>query len=369
MADRHVAICGGGSGGHLTPALAVAEQIRILDPTARVTFFTSGRAVDRRVIDGSGLSNDRQIEVVRLPILRMPQFSWNMIADSWRFLRSCQVARKHCAKNAVSVVLGTGGFASVPGLIAGSRIPTVLFEANVVPGRANRLFARRAKSRLVVWPTGDWTRDNMNGHDRIVVGMPLRREFRTISEPGPPDGNHRLLILGGSQGSRRLNQIMEEALRSLEIPAGWNVVHQTGSADEYDSSSDPRTTRVPFIDNMAATLRSASLVVSRAGAITLAELAATGRPAILVPLKSAGDDHQRHNAVYFANAGAAVVIDESDSSAGENICNLLRQLMTSDARRNKLARNMRKLDRPDGAADIARRLIELCQSQPNSKTC
>ena len=361
----HIALCGGGSGGHLTPAIAVAEQILTQSPSARVTFFISGRDVDERVMNASGLQNNPRVVIVPLALLRMPGFRRTALTDAWRLWRSCRDVSKHFSRDPPDVVFGTGGFAAVPGMLAASfhRIPLILFEANVESGRANRWFASLAVLRLVAWKTERPDAIGSIGDDhRIVVGMPLRVGFRDAAESTEKNGQRTLLVLGGSQGSQRLNHLMTKALSADNIPGEWKAIHQTGPHRPERTPFDPRITQVPFIDDIATTLRKASLVVSRAGAITLSELAASGCPAILVPLNGLAGNHQCHNAAYFEDAGAAIVIDETASDAAAQLAESLTRLMTDEERRSALGKAIRQLHAPDGAAEVARILLERCQT-------
>jgi len=369
----HIVFSGGGSGGHLTPSLAVAEQIRSIDRSARVTFFTSGRSVDHRVMQESAVCQDLLVSVVPLPLVRLPGRRLTAApADAWRCWRSLRIGLRYLRKNPVSVMLGTGAFASLPGLLAAKRlrIPTVLFEANVATGGTNRWMAGGADIRLTGWPT------EATDSGWEVVGIPIRSTFgqdsaNTERFAGTQPSRHALLITGGSQGARRLNQIVCEALEQLNIPKNWSVLHQTGPETELapgGSVERPNVTTTPFIKDMATVLDQASLVISRAGAVTLAEIAASGCPSILIPLSSAADSHQARNAALFVNSGAASVISEQNGNAPGILAEQLRRLFIAPASLRLMSENARSLHTPGAAERIAERLLQVasCPLQSNN---
>jgi UDP-N-acetylglucosamine--N-acetylmuramyl-(pentapeptide) pyrophosphoryl-undecaprenol N-acetylglucosamine transferase len=238
-------------------------------------------------------------------------------------------------------------------------VPTLVLEQNAVPGLTNRLLARFVRAAAITY---DETRAYF-GAKAFVTGNPVRAEFFTPRTDGPASAEPRLLILGGSQGAHAVNVAIVAAAPAL-VTANPRVriVHQTGERDrthvahEYDRSGV--TARVEaFLEGVADEMRAADLVICRAGATTLAELAATGRPAVIVPLPTATDDHQRRNARVLAEAGAAIAVEERDLGDGR-LAHLVAELLADPARRLRMSAAMRRFATPPGCrswrVDVAR---------------
>ena len=362
---RHVAFCGGGSGGHLTPAIAVAEKLLVRYPDVRVTFLTSAREIDRVVLQRSSVGTDRRCRVIHLPIAQPPGFSLSGPSHLWALWQSVMHCYRVLKHRPPGVLLGTGAFASVPGLIAAKwlRIPTILFEANTVTGRVNRWWARYAVHRLRAWPAG--AADSTIGFRPL--GMPVRAEVAAQSTPNPAPGVpcvHRILILGGSQGSYRVNELVRLALPRLTLPDHWTILHQTGSENitATPDESPGQVTTVGFISDVGSELSRASFVISRAGAVTLAEIAATQSPAVLLPLSNAADGHQQRNAEYFLSRGAAVLVDETSPRAVEELVSAVHALVGNDEQRHAMSQAAQSIHQPDAAEDMAKLLIDLADS-------
>jgi len=364
MRELAVVIAGGGTGGHLYPGIAVAREIRRRVPAATVTFAGTARGLEARVvpregfaldvIHSAGLKGKSLVSRVRGAAL-LPQ----SVADAWRLL----------SRRRPDAVMGVGGYSSGPVvLIAALRgIPTMVLEQNAVPGLTNRWLAPWIRAAAVTY---DESRRFFGGK-AIVTGNPVRPEFFVTASPAASGSREagaggRVLILGGSQGAHVINVAAGEAAPALaRRPGGIGLVHQTGERDlarvqaAYAAAGlDVRT--APFIDGVAAEMQAADLVVCRAGATTLAELAASGRPAILVPFAAATDDHQRRNAAVLADAGAALVIDERELS-GDRLASAISTLLDDPARRQRMGAAMRTFARPDAAARIVDRVLELAR--------
>ena len=307
---RTVIFAGGGTGGHLFPGIAVAHELLTREPNARVLFVGSQKPIEREILNRAGF------EHVALPSVS-PSFTPTKIVSSllhnWRAYRQ---ARAIIARDRPSVIVGLGGFASVPPVLAAWRagVPIVLLEQNVVPGKATRWLSRFAKVVCLPWPEA--ASGFPRGVNTVVTGNPIRAEIAKLAEfahnppqhdaPAIGEPTHdsdnpplalpvdaetpTLLILGGSQGASSLNALVLDAFadRRAEL-VGWRIVHQTGAADvdavrqRYAALSLNADVQ-PFITDMAGAYRQATLVISRAGATTLSELACAGLPAILVPL-------------------------------------------------------------------------------------
>jgi UDP-N-acetylglucosamine--N-acetylmuramyl-(pentapeptide) pyrophosphoryl-undecaprenol N-acetylglucosamine transferase len=362
MKPMRVVIAGGGTGGHLYPGIAVARELLRRDPQARITFAGTARGIESRVVPREGFELDllrsaglkgtsgltRARGLLLLPLSGL---------DAWRII----------SRRSPHLVVGVGGYSSGPVVLAAAvrRIPTLLLEQNAVPGLTNRLLARVVSAAAVTFASTT----SYFGRRAIVAGNPVRPEFLSeslapgVRVPGPP----RILIVGGSQGSHALNVAMVEAAPKLAAhPGGVAITHQTGERDrELVSDGYSRAAveaRVePFLFAMDREVRDADLVVCRAGATTLAELTAAGRPAVLIPLPTAADDHQRKNAEVLAAAGAADVLHQKDLT-GARLAERVLSLIGDPARLTAMAAAARRLARPDAAMVIADKAMELARA-------
>lgn len=355
-----VLIAGGGTGGHLYPGIAVAEELARRDPATTVSFVGTARGLESRVVPALGLPLDL-IRSAGLKgksagaLLRGLALLPLSALDAWRVL----------SRRRPDVVVGVGGYSSGPVLALAvlRRIPTLVMEQNTAPGFTNRALARWVSAAAVSY---DETLRHFPGVG-VVTGNPVRREFLAAGggdDAARADGRVGVLIVGGSQGARAVNEAMAAAAPRLAGHAATlAITHQTGERDlarvrdAYAAAGCPATVE-PFLHDMHARMRAADLVVSRAGASTLAELTILGKPMVLVPLPTAADDHQRKNAVALAAAGAAEVIEERELS-GERIAATVTALAGDAARRQRMARAALALGRPDAAERVADRVAAL----------
>jgi len=263
------------------------------------------------------------------------------------------------------LVIGVGGYSSGPVLAAAvlRRVPTLIHEQNYVPGMTNRWLAPFVTKVAVTFPE---TIERLGGRG-VVTGNPVRAQFIGIKPRPPGEPVKRLLVVGGSQGARVINRAMCEALPMLSAMRGsLRIIHQTGEAhldavtQAYRSVGDraPQIDLRPFIQEMSQAFEQADLIVSRCGSTTLAELTCAGRPAILVPFAAATHDHQTFNARKLADAGAAVMIAESDLS-GEKLASAVIDLIGNDEKLARMSAASRALGRPDAASRIADLCLEL----------
>ena len=361
MSKRAIRIvfAGGGTGGHLYPALAVADVLRERRRDVGIRFVGARRGIETRLVPAAGY-----------PLLALPLAGLKGAGPFARLLAAAGagwgVARCVAAMlvERPSVVVGVGGYASGPAVVAAKLlgVRTMVMEQNHFPGATNRALAPRVD---VVCVPSEAARARLGGRG-IVTGNPVRAAFTAI---GPPPGADRLslLVFGGSRGARTINRAVVEALPALErMPSPPRVVHQTGE-DALERVREAYATRPSldgdvraFLDDMPRRVAEADLVVCRAGATTLAELAAAGRPAILVPFPHAADDHQRHNAEAVADAGAAVVVLDRDAD-GASIAGAVEKLASDPARRSSMAAAARTLARPDAASRIADLALALAE--------
>lgn len=354
-----VVIAGGGTGGHLFPGLAVARALKARRPDAQVTFAGTASGIEARVIPqtefeldvirSAGLKGKSPISIARGAML-VPVSA----ADAWRLI----------SHRRPRVVIGVGGYSSGPVVaIAALRgIPTIVLEQNAVPGLTNRMLARFVKRAAVTYDASL----KFFGGKGFVSGNPVRREFLEIDDAAISQQKVRVLVFGGSQGAHAINVAVVEAAPRLAAAAEtFDLVCQTGTRD-FDLVREAferigvqgRVER--FIDAMDREVSAAGLVVCRAGATTLAELTASGRPAILVPLPTATDDHQRHNALVLQRAGAAEVIEQKDLT-GERLAERITSLAVNRERRKRMSEAARGLARPRAAEDIVDAVIELAE--------
>jgi UDP-N-acetylglucosamine--N-acetylmuramyl-(pentapeptide) pyrophosphoryl-undecaprenol N-acetylglucosamine transferase len=362
-----VVIAGGGTGGHLYPGIAVAREIQRRRPTTHVSFAGTARGLEATIVPregfaidlirSAGLKNKSRLGQLRGLALILPG-----IADAWNLL----------SRRRPDVVVGVGGYSSGPVVLAAAlrRIPTLVLEQNAMPGLANRLLAPFVRAAAVTYAD---TLPLFRGKG-FVAGNPVRAEFFRPSPGGrarPPAP--RVLVLGGSQGAHAINvAVTEAAPMVVERHPETEWVHQTGERDVMQvrdayAGHALRARAEAFIDRMADEMNDADLIVCRAGATTLAELAAIGRPAVLVPFPAAADDHQRKNARVLADAGAAVVVDERDLTPAR-LAAAVDELLADRTRLERMATAMRAFARPDAASLIVDRLLALAGASDPAPT-
>ncbi len=362
----HVVFAGGGTGGHLFPGLAVAEQLQALLPAAQITIATGMKAFEHMQVATAGFAH------LRLPShpLTGPTGAWRFIKDN---LTGYRRAKRFVRQTDVSLVVGLGGYASVPmaWAAASARIPLVLLEQNAIPGRATRWLAPKA---ALICTTFEEARRHLNASGPIrMTGNPIRAGFRAQAATVDRDASsQQLLVLGGSGGARTLNEQVPRALYKAQSHlAGWRIVHQTGQRDWKPTTTLYRKLAipaivVPFIERIQPVLRQTDLAVCRSGGTTLAELAAAGVPALLLPYPHAADNHQRVNADLFAAAGAAKVLDarEITGRLDSAVASVLTPLLSNAAVRQGMSAAMARVARPDAAWQVATMIQQLLQTQP-----
>ena len=356
-----VLIAGGGTGGHLYPGIAVAREIVARAPEAHVTLVGTAAGLEARVIPREGFALDL-IRSAGLkgksigPLVRGLGLLPLSGADAWAV-----VTRRRPA-----VVVGVGGYSSGPVvLLAALRgVPTVLLEQNAVPGLTNRLLAPVVDAAAVTYEESA----RFFGSKALLSGNPVRLEFFQDEEARGhdvrPPGVARVLVFGGSQGAHAINVAMVEAATRLAA-GSVAITHQTGERDlEMVRNSYRRAgleARVePFLFAMDREMKAADLVVCRAGATTLAELTASGKASILVPLPTAADDHQRGNALALVKQGAALMVEQRELS-GDRLAAEILSLAADTERRRRIATAARRLARPDAARAIVDRVLALAR--------
>lgn len=356
-----ILMAGGGTGGHIIPALAIADELATRHK-AEILFVGTARGLESRLVTQAGY---------RLELIRVGQLNRVSLATRLRTLADLPVGFLQCLRLLrrfrPDVVIGVGGYASGPAMVAALllRTPTMVFEPNAVPGLANRLIGRRVKAAAVNFaPAAAYFRNPR------ITGIPVRIEFFHLA-PRPSGAAPHLLIFGGSLGARTLNTVMPKIAEKLlgQFPE-LTILHQAGarhaesSIAAYRESSAPqdRWQVEPFLDDMPRRFEAADLVLARSGASTVAELAAAGKPAVLIPLPTAADDHQRHNAEVMVQAGAAQVLLEPDLTP-EKLLETLSALLASPEKLRAMAANARTLAHPDAAQRIATMALALANGE------
>jgi UDP-N-acetylglucosamine--N-acetylmuramyl-(pentapeptide) pyrophosphoryl-undecaprenol N-acetylglucosamine transferase len=354
-----VVIAGGGTGGHLFPGLAVARALRARVPSAQISFAGTATGIEARVIPASefeldvirsgGLKGKSAVALARgLALLPLSAI------DAWQLI----------SRRRPDVVIGVGGYSSGPvvGIAALRGVPALLMEQNALPGITNRLLAPLVQSAAVTYEASL----QFFGKKGFLSGNPIRQEFLNVDDIAVNAADVRVLIVGGSQGAHAINVAVAEAAPRLARGGhaqAVSIVCQTGSRD-FDmvstafqrSGVQGRVER--FIDAMDREVTAAGLIVSRAGATTLAEIAAAGRPSILIPLPTAADDHQRKNAEAVQAAGAAEVIHQKDLT-GEVLAGKVLELAADREKRQRMAIAARRLAKPGAAERIVDAFIKL----------
>lgn len=359
--DLHVLLAGGGTGGHIFPALAVGEELSARG--WRVSFAGSGTGLEARIVPERGIPFH--------PLPARPLVGKGPIAKVQSLAtlgRSAIAASGLLRRIGAHVVLGTGGYASGPALV-GARLagrPVLLLEPNARAGMANRWFSRWAAGAAVGW------RETVSDLKcpAWVTGVPVRAAFFAGPSELPPAGPLRLLVLGGSQGAQQINLAMPQAAaRLFALLPSLRILHQAGARNLESAreawtragfgvdQGDHRVEVVPFLDDVAGAMASSHLLVSRAGAITLAEICAAGRASLLVPLAIA-QGHQVDNARVLADAGAAEMVTSGELTP-ERLADRLLALLEDLPRLSRMGQAARSLAHPRAVAEIADRLEQL----------
>lgn len=362
MKPLAVVIAGGGTGGHLYPGIAVARELLRRQPDATITFAGTARGIEARVVPKEGF----ELDVLRSAGLKATSLAARLRglallplsgADAWRII----------SRRRPDLVIGVGGYSSGPVVLAAAvrGVPTMILEQNAVPGFTNRALARVVRAAAVSF---DSTVAYFGGRG-FVSGNPVRSEFLAVRAGERAGGGGaprpaRVLIFGGSQGAHAINMAMVAAApRLAAVAGGVAITHQTGERDLEAVRDGYRRAGLearvePFLYEMDREMKDADLLVCRAGATTIAELTAAGKPALLVPLPTAADDHQRKNAEVLAAAGAADLIEQKALS-GELLAARIAALIGDAPRRTAMAEAAKRLARPDAARAIVDRALQL----------
>lgn len=358
--ELRILIAGGGTGGHIIPALAVARALKERHG-AEVLMVGTARGLESRLVPESGFP----LRLIDVGPLKSVSLTTRLRTLS-RLPLSIFECKRLIREFQPGAVLGVGGYASGPAMLAALwlKIPTMAYEPNAMPGLANRLVGKRVTCASINFPAAaQWFRN------AEVTGVPVRQEF--FSLPAPQGAPH-LLIFGGSLGARIFNTNLPKLMpKLLDAVPGLTVLHQCGerhaeiTLEAYKSSrADPARWQVrPFMTRMADEFARAHLILSRSGATTVAEEAAAGKPALLVPFAAATDEHQRRNAEAMVQAGAAVMVEERELADPDRLLNALIGLLKDPARLATMSAAARTQAHSGAAEQIADRLAEMTEKQ------
>ena len=360
MPEMRVVIAGGGTGGHIIPAVAIANELRAA-VGADILFIGTPRGLESRLVPQAGYELSL-IEVGQLKNVSLLTRARTLLDLPLSIVRCRALLRRFRPH----VVIGVGGYASGPAMAAAilDHIPTLAFEPNAYPGLANRLVGKRVSAAAVNFPAA--TRFFRNAQ---VTGIPVRNEFFRLP-PRPRGTSPHLLVFGGSQGARVLNTLLPQIATSLlnAVP-GLTILHQAGARHAkptlaaYMASGAPpdRWQVYDFVDDMPRRFATADLVLSRSGASTVAELAAAGKPSVLIPFPQAADDHQRKNAEAFVEVGAARMLLEADVTADLLLSSLV-ALLNDRPALDAMSARARTLAHPDAVRNIVEMVLSLKQN-------
>ncbi len=357
---------GGGTGGHIYPGLAVAEQIVKLEPTAKIRFFCSSRDIDSRIL------KQTSFEYIKLPAKGLSFRPGRLFDFCTSFFKSYKIAKETIAANKSATVIGIGGYVAAPVCLAAHKlnIPVALLNVDILPGRANKIIARWADEIFVQFEETverfARTKAKIN-----IVGCPLRSGFsnpqphKAIKQLGLDENKKTLLITGASSGSDNINRTVCSLLEKLNgFADDWQIVHLTGDKnynqviDKYSGAKISHKV-LGYFDDMANLLAASDLVIGRSGAVSVAEYAAAGVPSICMPYPYHKDRHQYLNAGKLVEAGAAVIVDDlpDEKDRAEWLAEELEKLMKDDAERENMKSKCIAVATKDTAVKIAEKLL------------
>jgi UDP-N-acetylglucosamine--N-acetylmuramyl-(pentapeptide) pyrophosphoryl-undecaprenol N-acetylglucosamine transferase len=363
-----VLVAAGGTGGHIYPGIAVAKEVMRRDPGSVVRFVGTARGLEKRLVPQAGFELSL-IESAGLKNVGMMA----RLRGLWLLPKSFLAARRLIKEFRPDIVVGAGGYVSGPVLLMAAlmRVPTLVMESNALPGWTNRRLARFVDRATVSFEAA---LPYFRGKG-VVTGNPVRREFFEIPPKVRDATRFSVLVFGGSQGARAINEAMAAALPHLEAERhALYITHQTGEADfekvhrayldaGWAEQSDVRR----YIDDMVALFARTDLIICRAGATTSAELVAAGKAAIMVPFPFAADDHQRKNAEALQAAGAARMILQEELT-GERLASEITRLVHAPDEVTRMEESSRKLARGDAAAATVELIEELIAVSDQLKT-
>ena len=346
-----VIIAGGGTGGHVFPAISIAEEILRRNGGNEVLFVGTGQGIEKKILPEMGY----RAEFINSRGIVGKSFFQKvgaMISILGAMLSSLRILRDFRP----DAVIGVGGYASGPTLLCASMIsiPTAICEQNSVPGLANRILSRFVGKIFI---TFEESREHLPAEKIVLTGNPIRRDLArgAAEKKTRRNATRNVFVLGGSQGARKLNEIVPRSLAKLAARVEVDVTHQTGEAHIENVRETYRQLGIPaevfgFTDDISRIYGKTDLVVCRAGSGTLSEVTAFGIPSILIPLASSTHDHQLKNARILESSAAAAVIEEKELSV-ESLCAVIEKTLEQSTL-GRMAENSKKLARPDAAREI-----------------
>lgn len=364
-------IVGGGTGGHITPALSIGEALKARNPQTELLFVGSDRGLEREMIGKAGFRLE-EFSLSGLPT----HPSLSAFKQTIQLLQAYQRIKRLIGEFKPDVIVGTGGYVTVPGVLAAktSRVPLVLQEQNSVPGKANRLLSRWATEiHIHFTESRRWFKDRgklrLSGNP-VRIHIPEGRGLKTLQKYRLHPERKTVLILGGSQGAHSLNQAFIDMLPHFRNDRDVQFVIQTGKQDYTLVLNSVRDSAVrvvvkSFLHQIEEIYGVTHLVLARAGAMTVSEISACGLPSILVPYPHAADDHQTANARALSDKGAAVLLKDQDLS-GERMAQEIRKLLSEPGRLREMGRFAYSLSRPDAARRIAESVERLGGGAPEA---
>jgi UDP-N-acetylglucosamine--N-acetylmuramyl-(pentapeptide) pyrophosphoryl-undecaprenol N-acetylglucosamine transferase len=351
-----VMIAAGGTGGHIYPGIAVANEIKLRDPDSIVRFVGTAKGLEKKLVPEAGF----ELSLIKSTGLKNVGLK-GKIKGALLLPRGFFEAWKLIKDFRPDVVVGAGGYVSGPVLLMAyfMGVPTMAMESNALPGFTNRKLARFIDKAALTFPEAQ----EFFGSKGVITGNPVRREFFDVGAKPKEANEFHLLIFGGSQGARAINNAMIEALGFLDpYLEKLHITHQTGESDlenvrkGYADAGWAGADVRPYISDMVSAFAESDLIICRAGATTCAELTAAGKAAVMVPLPTAADDHQRKNAEALQTAGAAIMILQAELS-GERLANEIKVLIDGPEKLTAMEDAARKMAKAD-AAKITVDLIE-----------
>jgi UDP-N-acetylglucosamine--N-acetylmuramyl-(pentapeptide) pyrophosphoryl-undecaprenol N-acetylglucosamine transferase len=345
-------IAGGGTGGHLFPGVAIAEELRAREPDAPIKFVGTRRGIEARVLPDLGWD----LEFIEVSGLKTVGAA-GAVKGLFRLPRALWQARRIVKQFNPDAVIGVGGYASGPVVLAAKLrgIPTAICEQNSIPGLTNKMLGKLVRR---VFLSFDESKRFFNAKKIVMSGNPVRRDLVQKLLAAAPETRAavNVLVVGGSQGAVAVNELASKALVALAKDTALAITHQTGEKDLEPTSARYREAGIAadcraFIKDMAAAYHHADLIIGRAGATTVAELAIAGKPAIFIPYPFAADNHQELNAREMADKGAALMFRQAELTA-EKLTDALRPLLTDASKRVEMGAAMKSLAKPGAAAAV-----------------
>ncbi len=368
MGDRCFFFAGGGTGGHIYPAVAVAEQIAKIQPTAKIHFFCSSRSIDEQILGRTGF------EYTQLAAKVFSVRPGKLISFCSSFLASYKIAKEVIAKSKDTVVIGVGGFVSGPICLAAHKckVPIMLLNVDIVPGRANKIISRWADEIFVQFE--ETVQYFAHKSAKVnVVGCPLRSGFgnpepnKATEQLGLEKNKKTLLITGASSGSENINKAVCSLSGKLDAFADdWQIVHLAGRGNFEKVKSQYSNAKISnkvlgYFDDMPNLLAAADLVIGRSGAVSVAEFAAAGTPSICMPYPYHRDRHQYLNAGKLVEAGAAIIVDDlpDEKDRAEWLWEELEDLMKGQKKRQEMKRSCEAIAKKEASLKVAEKLVKI----------